>query len=536
MSHAKYLCGKENKNHEDMANRKATMTDLRMIIREFAKGTPMREIERKLSLSRTSIRTYKERAERSGKTMRELQALEDSELSGILSRNDAHRCRDEERYRFMQDNVASYARSMTRKYMTYEVLYEEYRKSTDNPYGYTRFKSIIQDYEKAHDYKYHNVYSPAREMQFDFAGDPLWVVDTDTGEALKAVVLVVVLPFSMMSYVTAMLSAKMEFFFAAMSDALEYFGGVPEQSKTDNMTQWVKRYDRYEPALNEAAKQWCLHYGTELVSCRSRKPRDKGPAESLVNQVYRYYYSRAYHGTYTSINELNARLMELNDRYNDEVMKGRAYSRRQRFEAEEKPCLLPLPVEPYRFRYEKSITVNGTYHFQIGRHFYSVPCQYVGKTAKVVYDDKTVEIWIDLNRVHTHRRSLAEGYTTVPEHMPEKHRAYAESREYNAAYFLKKAREVGPETLSVVNNILNSAVFIQQSYRSCQGLIRLGGRFGPERLENACGMMEPKSAATYKRVKAILENKMDLHPADPDLATKSYIPDNDNVRGPESYR
>lgn len=49
-----------------MANRKATMTDLRMIIREFAKGTPMREIERKLNLSRTSLRTYKERAGRSG--------------------------------------------------------------------------------------------------------------------------------------------------------------------------------------------------------------------------------------------------------------------------------------------------------------------------------------------------------------------------------------------------------------------------------------------------------------------------------------
>ena len=34
-----------------MANRKVTITDLRMIIREFAKGTPMREIERKLNLS-----------------------------------------------------------------------------------------------------------------------------------------------------------------------------------------------------------------------------------------------------------------------------------------------------------------------------------------------------------------------------------------------------------------------------------------------------------------------------------------------------
>lgn len=139
-----YLCGEGIKIHEDMANRKATMTDLRMIIREFAKGTPMREIERKLSLSRTSIRTYRKRAEQSGKTMQELQTLEDAELYSILSRNDAHRGRDEERYKFMQDNVASYAQSMTRKYMTYEVLYEEYCKATDNPYGYTQFKAVRQ--------------------------------------------------------------------------------------------------------------------------------------------------------------------------------------------------------------------------------------------------------------------------------------------------------------------------------------------------------------------------------------------------------
>ena len=55
-----------------MANRKVTMTHLRAIIREFKLGTPMREIERKLKISRTSLRPYKERAESSGKSMDEL--------------------------------------------------------------------------------------------------------------------------------------------------------------------------------------------------------------------------------------------------------------------------------------------------------------------------------------------------------------------------------------------------------------------------------------------------------------------------------
>lgn len=105
--------------------------------------------------------------------------------------------------------------------MTYDVLYEEYLRSTDNPYGYTQFKAIIQEYEKNHDYKYHNAYEPGREMQFDFAGDNLWIVDKDTGEAIRAIVLVCVLPYSMLSYVTALPSAKMEYLFQSLPIAFK---------------------------------------------------------------------------------------------------------------------------------------------------------------------------------------------------------------------------------------------------------------------------------------------------------------------------
>ena len=142
----------------------------------------MREIERKLKISRTSLRPYRERAEASGKSMDELLKMEDADLHAILSKEDVHRNRDTNRYKFLLANIEDYAQAMTRKYMTYEVLYEDtYCKATDNPYGYTQFKSILQEYEKKNDLKLHNVYTPAREMQFDFAGDPLWVVDTETG-------------------------------------------------------------------------------------------------------------------------------------------------------------------------------------------------------------------------------------------------------------------------------------------------------------------------------------------------------------------
>ena len=85
---------------------------------------------------------------------------------------------------FMQKNVEGYAKDMRRKHMTYDVLHEEYLRSTDNPYGYTQFKAIIQEYEKNHDYKYHNAYEPGREMQFDFADSPNFSLSTVVGGIL----------------------------------------------------------------------------------------------------------------------------------------------------------------------------------------------------------------------------------------------------------------------------------------------------------------------------------------------------------------
>ena len=37
------------------------MTDIRVIIRELSRGTSLREMERKLQLSRTSLRNYRDR-------------------------------------------------------------------------------------------------------------------------------------------------------------------------------------------------------------------------------------------------------------------------------------------------------------------------------------------------------------------------------------------------------------------------------------------------------------------------------------------
>lgn len=84
-----------------MANVKATMTDIRVIIRELSRGTSLREMERKLQLSRTSLSNYRDRAEATGRSMADLLSLNDAELQAIMQKGDGHRGRDADWYAFM---------------------------------------------------------------------------------------------------------------------------------------------------------------------------------------------------------------------------------------------------------------------------------------------------------------------------------------------------------------------------------------------------------------------------------------------------
>lgn len=208
-----------------MANKKATMTDLRLLIREFIKGTSKRKISEKLNLSRTSVDVYIGRIDASGKSAEELLHSDDKTLSQVMVRDSGHRNTDSEKLEELTPLLEDYARQMQLRNMTYQLLFENYSNRVVHPYGYTQFKEKLQAYEKAHSYSFHNVYEPAGEMQVDYAGDKLWIMDPRTKVCQEAYVLVCVLPFSSLAFAIAMLSTTMESFFNALSRCLAYFGG-----------------------------------------------------------------------------------------------------------------------------------------------------------------------------------------------------------------------------------------------------------------------------------------------------------------------
>ena len=146
----------------------------------------------------------------------------------------------------------------------------------------------------------------------------------------------------------------------------------------------------------------------------------------------------------------------------------------------------------YRFRYRKEVKLTATYHICVGaeRHMYSVPFKYVGQKVKVFWDVEHVEVFVGTERVARHDRSMVPyGHSTKAEHMPEKHKAWEQAKEVNAATLTEWAARIGPSVKWAVEHILTHTTFPQQAYGRCSGVLALAKKYGRSRLEHVCAMI-----------------------------------------------
>lgn len=142
-----------------------------------------------------------------------------------------------------------------------------------------------------------------------------------------------------------------------------------------------------------------------------------------------------------------------------------------------------------------------------------------------------VELFLRGRRVASHARSYRRGYTTDPAHMPASHRRHLE---WTPGRIVRWAEQTGPATAQVVAHILASRPHPEQGFRSCLGILRLGRRFGAERLEAACRRAVAIQAFSYRSVESILKTGLDRQPLP---APPAVLPlrRHDNVRGPAYY-
>ena len=79
-------------------------------------------------------------------------------------------------------------------------------------------------------------------------------------------------------------------------------------------------------------------------------------------------------------------------------------------------------------------------------------------------------------------------------------------------------------------------VFAQQGYRSCLGILRLGERYGNDRLEVAAARAGAMGARSYRQIDSILKHGLDRVALVEATQTESLsVTNHENVRGKDYY-
>jgi transposase len=518
-----------------MANKSISMTQVRRIIQLKTEGLSKLKISGALHIHRSTLDTYILKLEASGKSYPELLQYSDEQLSAFIF-NTSSVAKPDSRFDILQKHLDYFKEELSRPGVTRKTLWEEYLTAYPNSYSYTQFCEHFARHLKSTHATMHLSHRAGEYLQIDFAGKQLHYVNIQTGEIIACPVLVCTLPFSGYAYVEVLPSAAQEYLFGALNRCLEYIGGVPRNVLSDNMKQFVGKNLRYEYKFPELASQWAVHYNTNLVATRVRKPKDKPTVENTVYHSYLRIYAKIRNEEFHSISELNKRIRELLEVHNHALFQKLPGSRRERFMQEEKPLLKQLPHEPFIIKHTTTGKVQKNYHVILGQdmHQYSVPYQYIGQSTKVIYDEYHVEIYIGFKRIAIHKRDFRQhAYTTLGEHMPEKHLKYNETLGWDADYFLSFAQKIGENALEIFVRILNSKDFVEQTYNACIGLKRLSDIYGTSRFEAACRRASNASRVSYGMIKNILENNLDKQ-IEPQQ-TLFAIPTHENLRGPQHY-
>ena len=280
----------------------------------------------------------------------------------------------------------------------------------------------------------------------------------------------------------------------------------------------------YTPQLNATYHDWAEHYNTAIIPARVRRPKDKPNVEGNVGHISTWIIAALRDEQFFSLAELNRSIRGKLSEYNARDFQKKEGSRQSLFLGEEKPLLAPLPATRYELAEFKQATVQFNYHVAVDSMYYSVPYQYIKSKADVRITDSTVEIFVNNERIASHRRLHGRPgqYSTVPGHMPENHQNYLE---WNGDRFRAWAKRIGNSTAIVVNSILASGKVEQQYYRSCMGLLKLSERYSPEKLEAACRkVLKYSSSPSYKNVQSIIANLKDedIYPAAPQTSSNQY--------------
>ncbi len=318
---------------------------------------------------------------------------------------------------------------------------------------------------------------PGEEAQVDFgAGAP---VITPDGKRRKTNVFRIVLSHSRKAYSEATFTQTTEDFFRCLENAFAHFGGVPKTLVIDNLKAAVAHPDWFDPELTPKVQSFCQHYGTVILPTKPYMPRHKGKVESGVKYVKNNALKAR---KFASLEEENRCLADWERTVADTRIHGTTKQQVGKLFAEERPALLPIPLERFACFHEARRKVSRDGHVEVAKAYYSAPPEYLGREVWVRWDARLVRIFNHrFEPIAVHVRHEQGRFSTQPGHIA---REKISGLERGASYLLHKVSVVGPFTRQWSEAVVHARGI--EGTRVLQGLLSLTKKHSCEALEKAC--------------------------------------------------
>lgn len=475
-----------------------------------AKG--VRGIARAVGCGKTSVSEVLGMAEVAGITCwTDVEPLSEDELERLFypeSRNPACGV-SSARFKELQESLPNWSEvheELRDPNVTLALIWAEYRVEHPTGYQYTQFVEYYRRWRGKLALVMRQSHRPGEKAFIDFC-DGFYLTDRSSGERTKTQLFVGVMGASCYTFAIATLSQDISDWTWCNRKFFEFLGGVMPILVPDNLRSGIKKSCRYEPTINPAFQELSEHYGTCVIPGRVRKPRDKAKAENGVLQAQRWILAVLRKKTFYSLSEINAAIAECLTRLNTKVMRGYGKSRLELFEMLDKPVLNKLPDTPYEWAEWIKCKLGVDYHVRYDDHFYSGPYQLVKEELWLRASGQMISLYFKGNRVASHARSFKKwNKTTLPEHMPSHHRAYAE---WTPQRILNWVKTIGPSAVQVVEKMMSEKTHPEQAFQSALGIISLAKKYGSERVEKASIKALKIKSHSYHTLKTMLKNNME---------------------------
>ena len=362
---------------------------------------------------------------------------------------------------------------------------------------------------------------PGEEAQIDFGYLGLWD-DPASGKKCRLWAFAMVLSHSRHMFACAVQHMDQRAWLESHVAGFEFWGGAPARLVPDNLKPGVLKPDLYDPRLSRGYEEMAHHYGVLIDPARAGKPKDKPRIERMVPYIRDSFWAGR---DFSSFEQINREMAQWCLKVAGQRIHGTTKQRPMEvFSAVERMALKRLPEEPFEMATWTKAKVGWDCYFYAGGAGYTIPYAHAGKEVTVRLTHKLVQAYLGYELVKTHLR-VSKGCraTDWDDFPPEKAAFFRRTPDWCR----QQAGQMGEEVMKTVESLLEDHLLYH--LRQIHGILRLAEKYGPGRLNAACGRANTFGDPSYRTVKTILERGLDqeMALAAPAIAAGAFL------RGPQ---